>query len=116
MTVPGVHVGVVYVRWWQRLWVRWPTDEAASLLQPVNVGTAGTTGAAGAAGAAGSVAHTDLVIVSLINVTLPLRARSLPSTFAPLSTVIEVRAKMLPLNTAVVPMVAVLSRQKTLQA
>jgi len=56
------------------------------------------------------------VIMSLINVTWPLRARSLPSMFAPFATVIELRARMVPLNTAVVLIVAVSTRQKTLQA
>lgn len=54
----------------------WPTDEAGSLLQPVKAGGASV-------GGAGAAAHTDLVIVSWINVTLPSRARSLPSMFAP---------------------------------
>ncbi len=62
------------------------------------------------------VVHVALVIVSLISVTLPLRASSRPCMFAPLATVIDVRARMLPLNTAVELIVAVLTCQKTLQA
>jgi hypothetical protein len=42
----------------------------------------------------------------LINVTPPLRARSLPSTVTPSFTEIDVKAKMLPLNAVRVPSVA----------
>jgi hypothetical protein len=44
--------------------------------------------------------------VSLSSVTAPLRARARPSTVAPLVTVIEVRARRLPVNTEPVPSVA----------
>ena len=61
-------------------------------------------------------AHCALVIVLLSSVTAPLRARSRPSTVAPVVTVIDVSAKMLPLNVVVVPSVAELPTcQKTLQ-
>ena len=42
----------------------------------------------------------------LSKVTAPLRARALPSKFAPVVTVIEVSASMFPLNIESVPMVA----------
>lgn len=61
-------------------------------------------------------AQVGTVIVSLRSVTLPLRARSLPSMLAPFATVIELSAKTLPLKTAVVLIAAVSTRQKTLQA
>ena len=51
-------------------------------------------------------AHCDRVTVSLINVTAPLRAKSLPSTVTPLFTEIDVKARMLPVNAVLVPSVA----------
>ena len=55
--------------------------------------------------------------MSLIRVTAPLRARSLPSTTTPLFTEIEVSARMLPLKAVRVPSVAELPTcQKTLHA
>src|SRR3989344_1573860 len=80
------------------------------------VGPIPVSGRPGVLSSAAAVVHVGTVIVSLINVTLPLRASSLPSMFAPFATVIDVRARMLPLNTAVVSMVAVFTRQKTLHA
>ena len=62
-------------------------------------------------------AHRDRVTVSLINVTAPLRARSLPFTVAPSFTEIDVKARMLPWNAVLVPSVAELPTcQKTLHA
>jgi hypothetical protein len=52
----------------------------------------------------------------LSSVTAPTRARSLPSTVAPVVAVIDIRARMFPLNVVVVPRVAELPTcQKTLQ-
>jgi hypothetical protein len=62
--------------------------------------------AAGPGGGPVPAAHWDRVTESLINVRAPLRAKSLPSTFTPLFTEIDVRARMLPLNAVVVPSVA----------
>ena len=81
----------------------------------MNLGGTGAAGGGGAGGARGA-AHTDRVIVSWFKVTVPFCAKSRPSMFAPWFTEIEVSARMFPLNTAVVSMEAVLSRQKTLQA
>ena len=62
-------------------------------------------------------AHRDRVTVSLINVTAPLRARSLPFTVTPSFTEIDVEARMLPWNAVLVPSVAELPTcQKTLHA
>ena len=53
----------------------------------------------------------------LSSVTAPLRARARPSITAPLFSVMDVRARMLPLNWEVVSMVAELPTcQNTLQA
>src|ERR1035437_8420846 len=56
------------------------------------------------------------VIVSLISVTLPLRANNLPLIVAPLATEMEFKARIVPTKLAVVPKSAVSTRQKTLQA
>ena len=63
-----------------------------------------------------AAAQVAAMMVSFIRVTLPFRDRSLPSMLAPFATVIEFSARILPLNTAVVFMVAVSTLQKTLQA
>ncbi len=56
-------------------------------------------------------------MTSLSNVTAPFRASTLPSTFTPVVTVMDVSAMMFPLNTEFVPRVAELPTcQKTLQA
>jgi len=56
------------------------------------------------------------VTVLLSSVTAPLRAKSLPSTVAFVLAVIDVRARMFPLNVVAVPRVAELPTcQKTLQ-
>src|ERR1019366_3096130 len=52
------------------------------------------------------VAQCAAVIVSLINVTAPLRASARPSTVTPLPIEIDVKARMLPLKTDDVPSVA----------
>src|SRR6185436_10218321 len=63
------------------------------------------------------VAEAPMVIVLESKVTAPFRANSLPSTAAPVVTVMEVKARMLPLKTEVVPSVAELPTcQKTLAA
>ena len=55
------------------------------------------------------------MIVLLSSVTAPLRASSLPSTVAPVFSVIDVRARIVPLKFVVVPSVAELPTcQKTL--
>jgi len=51
-------------------------------------------------------AHRDRVTVSLINVTAPLRAKSLPFTATPSFTEIDVKARMLPWNAVLAPSVA----------
>src|ERR1019366_9041354 len=57
------------------------------------------------------------VMTLLSNVTAPFRASALPSRFTPVVTVIDVSAKMFPLNIEFVPRVAELPTcQKTLQA
>lgn len=62
-------------------------------------------------------AHDGAVKVSLISVTAPFLAKARPSTDTPLFNVIEVRARMLPTNTELLPRVAELPTcQKTLQA
>jgi hypothetical protein len=56
-------------------------------------------------------------MVLFCSVTAPLRARARPSITEPVFTVIEVRARMLPLKKEPVPMVAELgTTQNTLQA
>ena len=61
--------------------------------------------------------HVGTVISVLFNVTAPFLARSLPLTVEPPSSVIEVRARMVPVKEVVVPSVAELPTcQKTLQA
>src|SRR4029077_3061906 len=58
-----------------------------------------------------------VVIVLVSNVTAPFRANALPSSVAPVASVIDVRASMFPLKTEVVPKVAELPTcQKTLAA
>lgn len=53
----------------------------------------------------------------LSNVTAPFRARALPSMTAPVVMVIEVKARMLPLNMELVPKVAELPTcQQTFEA
>ncbi len=62
-------------------------------------------------------AQRDRVTVSLINVTAPLRAKSLPFTVAPLFTEIDVKAMTVPWSAVLVPSVAELPTcQKTLHA
>src|SRR5579859_6232037 len=57
------------------------------------------------------------VMTSVSSVTAPLRASALPSRFTPVVIVIEVRARMFPLNIENVPSVAELPTcQKILQA
>jgi hypothetical protein len=61
-------------------------------------------------------AQVELLTVLLSRVTAPVRARSLPSTVAPVVAVIEASARMLPLNCVPVPRVAELPTcQKRLQ-
>jgi hypothetical protein len=63
-----------------------------------------------------SVLHTDLVIVSCIRVTVPLRASSRPSMETPSATVIDVRAMTVPAKLEPDPRVAELvTCRKTLQ-
>ena len=60
-------------------------------------------------------AQRGALIVSLINVTLPLRASARPCTVTPLFIEIDVRAMMVPAKTEAVPSVAELPTcQKTL--
>jgi len=55
-------------------------------------------------------------MVLLSNVTAPLRANTLPSTVAPVVTVIDAKARMFPTKAEYVPIVAELPTcQKTLQ-
>jgi hypothetical protein len=64
-----------------------------------------------------AAAHVGLVMVLSSSVTAPLRARTRPSTVAPVSSVAEVKARMLPTKVLVVPKVAELPTcQNTLQA
>ena len=57
------------------------------------------------------------VMTSVSSVTAPLRASALPSKFTPVVIVMDVSARMFPLNTEFVPKVAELPTcQKTLQA
>ena len=57
------------------------------------------------------------VMVSVSSVTAAVRANTRPSTVAPVVTVMEANARMLPLNTEPVPRVAELPTcQKTLEA
>ena len=56
-------------------------------------------------------------MTSVSNVTAPFRASALPSRFTPVVIVMEVSARIFPLNTEFVPRVAELPTcQKTLQA
>src|ERR1041384_4446537 len=83
-----------------------------------------TASAYGPFGSAADCNTTDVVAVALARVmvleskvTAPFRANSLPSTAAPVVTVMEVNARMLPLKTEVVPKVAELPTcQKILAA
>src|SRR5437879_4698728 len=62
-------------------------------------------------------ADAGIVIVLESKVTAPFRANSLPSTAAPVVTVMDVKARMFPLKTEVVPRVAELPTcQKILAA
>jgi hypothetical protein len=62
-------------------------------------------------------AQSALLTTLVSRVTAPFRASSRPLTFAPVVAVMEVRARMLPLNVDPVPRVAELPTcQKTLQA
>lgn len=64
-----------------------------------------------------AVAHDGTEIVLSSRVTAPLRARTRPLTWAPVSSVIEVRAMKVPAVWLVVPRVTELPTcQKTLQA
>src|SRR5512141_191326 len=68
-----------------------------------------------AAGA--TVEHVELVMVSSIRVTSPLRASARPSSVTPVAIVIEVRARIVPTKVEPEPRVAELvTCQKTLQA
>jgi hypothetical protein len=51
-------------------------------------------------------AHCDRLIESLINVTAPVRAKSLPSTATPSFAEIDSAARTEPLNAVLVPSVA----------
>ena len=60
--------------------------------------------------------HVPLVMVLVSSVVAPLRANVLPSAVAPVVTVIDVKARTVPVNTEFVPSVAELPIcQKTLQ-
>jgi hypothetical protein len=105
-----------------------PELVAAALSEVVAVGVAvvvtvsvGVTVAVGVSVATGGVvvagAQEGLVITFVSRDTCPLRANARPSTFAPVSRVIEVRARMVPLKLDAVPSVAELPTcQNTLQA
>jgi hypothetical protein len=68
-------------------------------------------------GVGDEVAQAGAVIVSSSRVTAPLRASARPAMVSPVSTEIEVRARMLPLKAEFVPRVAELPTcQNTLQA
>src|SRR5438876_115087 len=67
------------------------------------VGVAGATVAAGVAAA--GAAHVERVIASSISVTVPLRASVRPLTVTPLLSVIDVRARIVPLNAELDPSV-----------
>lgn len=63
------------------------------------------------------VEHVGTVMVLVSRLTCPLRARTRPETVAPVSTVAEVSAKMVPTNEVPVPSVAELPTcQNTLHA
>ena len=63
-----------------------------------------------------TAAHDPLVMVLVSSVVAPLRASVLPSIVAPVVTVIDVKARTVPVNTEFVPSVAELPTcQKTLQ-
>lgn len=65
----------------------------------------------------GEAAHVALVMVFVSSVTAPFRAKTRPSTFAPVVRVADVKAKIFPLKVEFVPSVAELPTcQKTLQA
>src|SRR5688572_10454617 len=53
-----------------------------------------------------AAAHARVVMTLLSIVTAPLRARVRPSTAAPVVSVIDVRARIVPLNVELVPSVA----------
>ena len=85
-----------------------------------SVGIAGVAVPVGVAVGVGvavpAAAHVDRVIVFVSKVTAPFRANARPSIVAPVVTVIEVKAMIVPLNAEPVPIVAELpSCQKTLQ-
>ncbi len=66
---------------------------------------------------AGGVAHVGRVILLLSKVTAPVRAKTRPSTVAPVCTVMLASAMTVPTKSVVVPMVAELPTcQNTLQA
>ncbi len=83
----------------------------------VGVGvTAGVEVALGVVGVDGA-AHVALVTVFVSNVTAPFRANTLPSTFAPVVSVADVKARIFPLKVEFAPSVAELPTcQKTLHA
>jgi hypothetical protein len=65
----------------------------------------------------GAAEHVELVMVSLMRVTSPLRASARPFSVTPLFSVIEVRARMVPTKVEPDPSVAELvTCQKTLHA
>jgi hypothetical protein len=89
----------------------------------VKMGSVGIAGVAVPVGVAVGVgvavpaaAHVDRVIVFVSKVTAPFRASARPSIVAPVVTVIDVKAMIVPLNAEPVPIVAELPTcQKTLQ-
>ena len=83
---------------------------------PVGVGV-GVGASVGVGVGVGVGAHADLSIVLVSNVTAPFRASVRPFTMvAPVSSPIEVKARMLPLKAVSVPRVAELPTcQNTLQ-
>lgn len=86
-------------------WLDGAVDRVVTILGGVGVGV----------GVA--VVHVGTVIVSAFRVIAPLRARTRPAMLVPLSTVMEVSAKILPTKVAPVPSVAELPTcQNTLQA
>jgi hypothetical protein len=81
---------------------------------PVGVGVGGA-GVAVCVG--GAIVQAGTVIVSSSRVTAPLRASARPAMVSPVSTEIDVRARMLPAKSVLVPRVAELPTcQNTLQA
>lgn len=105
--IVGTGVGVV---------VGTETVKGVGVGEEVGVGV--EVGAGGVAGTGvGVTMQVALVIVFESNVTAPLRTNTRPSTVAPVVSVAEVKAKILPLKFELIPSVAELPTcQKTLQA